>query len=199
MTITGALRGNRPGHGVSCGTPGAAPAALGRGGQRDPSAEVGLVCAPAALHGEGRTSWRVGQALLRSGFRGVRRTDANLSRKSSAIGLEALGRFVRHHRSSSTARSTPRRRSRNVNRARVGVDRRRIRSAEYCFSFFGYPAISLKQPVDWHHDPLPRPLARLPSHRIDHRPRPATKWMELNRLQHLPCWFKPGYSPAMTD
>lgn len=63
------------------------------------------------------------------------------------------------------------------------------RSADCSFSFFGYPAVSLGRPIDWHHDPFANlrwPDA--PSHRIDHRVAAGdVKWIwELNRLQHLP-------------
>lgn len=57
------------------------------------------------------------------------------------------------------------------------------------FRFFGYPAVSLSQPIDWHHDPIAD--VRWPdcrSERIDHRTAGGdVKWIwELNRLQHLP-------------
>jgi hypothetical protein len=71
----------------------------------------------------------------------------------------------------------------------------------YSFGFFGYPAVSLKQPVDWLHDPIadihwPDASAK----RIDHRTAAGdVKWIwELNRLQHLPslaqAWLFTGDS-----
>jgi len=80
------------------------------------------------------------------------------------------------------------------------------RVAEYSFSFFGYPEVSLHRPVDWHHDPFTdRRWPDAPSHRIDHRVASGdVKWIwELNRLQHLPllaqAWLFTGdnrYSAA---
>ena len=74
------------------------------------------------------------------------------------------------------------------------------------FRFFGYPAVLLKQPIDWHHDPFADVhWPDLPSNRIDHRvARGDVKWVwELNRLQHLPwlaqAWLFTGdkrYSQA---
>jgi len=60
---------------------------------------------------------------------------------------------------------------------------------EASFSFFGYAPVCLKQPIDWHHDPISD--VHWPdhkSHRIDHRTAGGdVKWIwELNRLQHLP-------------
>ena len=77
------------------------------------------------------------------------------------------------------------------------------------FSFFGHPPVCLKQPIDWHHDPISDvhwPAG--PSHRIDHRTAGGNvKWIwELNRLQHLPvlaqAWLFTGdnrYSQAAFD
>jgi hypothetical protein len=59
------------------------------------------------------------------------------------------------------------------------------------FRFFGYQAVSLERPINWHWDPISRlRWPDLPSQRIDHRvARGDVKWIwELNRLQHLP-WF----------
>lgn len=138
---------------------------------------------------KGELPWRVGQALLRSGFRGVR-TDANLSPEIVCDWTEALGRFratidrpvlLDRHRAEAIAQREPELVSGLIDAA--------DRSAEYCFSFFGYPAISLKQPVDWHHDPFANVRwPDSPSHRIDHRTAAGdVKWIwELNRLQHLP-------------
>lgn len=64
------------------------------------------------------------------------------------------------------------------------------RWAEYRFGFFGYPEVSLPQPVDWHRDPFTgQRWPDAPSHRINHRVASGdAKWIwELNRLQHLPC------------
>lgn len=57
------------------------------------------------------------------------------------------------------------------------------------FHFFGYPPVTLTQPVNWHFDPISKvswPTA--PSYRINHRVAGGdVKWIwELNRLQHLP-------------
>lgn len=57
------------------------------------------------------------------------------------------------------------------------------------FQFFGYPAVTLPQPIDWHYDPISKVhWPHLPSQRIDHRVAGGdAKWIwELNRLQHLP-------------
>jgi hypothetical protein len=78
-------------------------------------------------------------------------------------------------------------------------------AAQGCFAFFGYPAVTLKSPIDWHHDPfadLRWPDA--PSHRLDHRVAAGdVKWIwELNRLQHLPLlaqgWLFTGDSRYST-
>ena len=69
------------------------------------------------------------------------------------------------------------------------------------FEFFGYPVVTLKQPIDWHHDPFADlRWPDLPSHRLDHRVAGGdAKWIwELNRLQHLPllaeAWLFTGDS-----
>jgi len=138
---------------------------------------------------KGELPWRVGQALLRSGFRKVR-ADANLSPETVCDWTEALGRFraasdrpvlLDRHRAEVIAEREPELVSGLIDAA--------DRSAEYRFSFFGYPAISLKRPVDWHHDPFSNVRwPDSPSHRIDHRTAAGdVKWIwELNRLQHLP-------------
>lgn len=57
------------------------------------------------------------------------------------------------------------------------------------FQFFGYPAVTLSRPVDWHRDPISKVCwPRVPSNKIDHRVAGGdAKWIwELNRLQHLP-------------
>lgn len=138
---------------------------------------------------KGELTWRVGQALLRSGFRKMR-TDAILSPEFVGDWAVALDRFraasnrpilLDRDRAESIAEREPQLVSGLINAAN--------RSAEYRFSFFGYPAVSLEHPVDWHHDPFANvrwPAS--PSHRIDHRTAAGdVKWIwELNRLQHLP-------------
>ena len=57
------------------------------------------------------------------------------------------------------------------------------------FQFFGYPAVTLAEPVTWSYDPIAdHAWANRPSRRIDHRSAGCdVKWIwELNRLQHLP-------------
>ncbi len=81
--------------------------------------------------------------------------------------------------------------------------------ARYNFDFFGYAAVTLKQPVDWSHDPIADiRWPDLPANRIDHRTAAGdVKWIwELNRLQHLPAlaqaWLFTGdrrYSRAAFD
>lgn len=83
------------------------------------------------------------------------------------------------------------------------------RAADLTFRFFGYPAVSLQQPIDWNHDPLSNVhWPSLSSARINHRRSSAdVKWIwELNRLQHLPllaeAWLftgDPRYSAAALD
>ena len=62
-------------------------------------------------------------------------------------------------------------------------------ASERTFRFFGYPPVTLGQPMDWHSDPIAGvrwPL--IPSERINHRIADGdVQWIwELNRLQHLP-------------
>jgi hypothetical protein len=60
---------------------------------------------------------------------------------------------------------------------------------ENIFQFFGYPAASLTEPIDWHYDPISSVRwPQIPSNKIDHRVAGGdAKWIwELNRLQHLP-------------
>lgn len=144
---------------------------------------------------KGEIPWRVGQALLRSGFRG-RRTDPIFSPDSVGDWAGARDHFraasnrpilLDRHRAESIAEREPELVSGLIDAAN--------RVAEYRFSFFGYPAISLEQPVDWHHDPFAD--VRWPdsaSHRIDHRTAAGdVKWIwELNRLQHLP-WLSQAW------
>lgn len=57
------------------------------------------------------------------------------------------------------------------------------------FQFFGYPAIALPRPINWHLDPISNTAwPDLPANKIDHRASGGgVKWIwELNRLQHLP-------------
>lgn len=138
---------------------------------------------------KGELPWRVGQALLRSRFGGIR-AGANLHPDIICDWTEALSRF----RSASDrpvlldrqhAEAIAEREPKLVSELIDAADR----SAEYRFRFFGYPTISLKQPVDWHHDPFADVRwPDSPSHRIDHRTAAGdVKWIwELNRLQHLP-------------
>lgn len=77
------------------------------------------------------------------------------------------------------------------------------------FQFFGYPTVTLTQPVDWSHDPIAGfRWPDVPSSRINHRTAGAdVKWIwELNRLQQLPvlaeAWLftgDPRYSAAALD
>lgn len=63
------------------------------------------------------------------------------------------------------------------------------RAVNHSFCFFGYPAVSLGSPIDWHYDPLAGiHWPNVPSRRINHRVMAGdVKWVwELNRLQHLP-------------
>ena len=79
-------------------------------------------------------------------------------------------------------------------------------TSELSFRFFGYPAVTLEPPINWHYDPIhDRVWPDHPSHRIDHRSAGGdVKWIwELNRLQHLPwlaqAWLFTGddrYSKA---
>lgn len=73
------------------------------------------------------------------------------------------------------------------------------------FTFFGFPTVALRRPIDWHHDPVADvhwPV--VPSHRLD--PRTVSddvKWIwELNRLQHLvwlaEAWLFTGESRYST-
>lgn len=74
-------------------------------------------------------------------------------------------------------------------------------AVERSFCFFGYPAVTLEQPIDWHYDPVsdvrwPEVLSRKINHRIFAG---DVKWIwELNRLQHLPwlaqAWLFTGES-----
>ncbi len=73
--------------------------------------------------------------------------------------------------------------------------------AKYSFRYFGYPAVSLKQPIDWRYDPIAKVRwPDVPAERIDHRAAAGdVKWIwELNRLQHLPwlaeAWLFTGDS-----
>ena len=77
------------------------------------------------------------------------------------------------------------------------------------FQFFGYPAVSLRQPIDWNHEPIAgqqgpsRGASRFGGRRIAG----DVKWIwELNRLQHLPllaqAWLFTGdvrYSTAALE
>lgn len=72
-------------------------------------------------------------------------------------------------------------------------------SMQRSFCFFGYPAVTLTGPIDWHYDPIADlHWPELPSLRINHRVCPGdVKWIwELNRLQHLPwlaqAWLYTG-------
>lgn len=77
------------------------------------------------------------------------------------------------------------------------------------FEFFGYGPVSLRQPIDWHYDPIAQQhWPDRASNRINHRTVSAdVKWIwELNRLQHLPwlaqAWLFTGdgtYSRAAFD
>jgi hypothetical protein len=63
------------------------------------------------------------------------------------------------------------------------------RAANFSFKYFGYPEVSLPDPIDWNYDPIAG--VRWPdaaANRIDHRVAQGdVKWIwELNRLQHLP-------------
>jgi len=69
------------------------------------------------------------------------------------------------------------------------------------FQFFGYPAVSLGDPIDWNRDPIAGVRwPELPARRINHRVEKGdVKWIwELNRLQHLPwlaqAWLFTGDS-----
>jgi hypothetical protein len=74
------------------------------------------------------------------------------------------------------------------------------------FQFFGYPAVTLHEPINWNHDPIAdHTWPDRPAERIDHRSAGCdVKWIwELNRLQHLPwlaqAWLFTGddrYSKA---
>lgn len=75
------------------------------------------------------------------------------------------------------------------------------RAVQNSFQFFGYPAVTLTSPIDWHYDPLSDiHWPNLPSRRINHRVGAGdVKWIwELNRLQHLPwlaqAWLFTGDS-----
>ncbi len=80
----------------------------------------------------------------------------------------------------------------------------RWRSDSFCY--FGYPAVSLGQPIDWHYDPIANvrwpDIAARKSTTVSRRG--DVKWIwELNRLQHLPwlaqAWLFTGdnrYSSA---
>ncbi|AKK30259.1 hypothetical protein AB431_05225 [Mycobacterium sp. EPa45] len=63
------------------------------------------------------------------------------------------------------------------------------RAVQRSFRFFGYPAVVLSSPIDWHYDPVADVhWPDLPSERINYRNSAGDiKWIwELNRLQHLP-------------
>jgi hypothetical protein len=151
--------------------------------------------------------WRAGQALLALGSR-ERHPAAIIALDGAALHAEiALEQFR-------TGADRPvlldRRRAEVIMDRVPGLVDQLLDSAdlasECSFRFFGYPAVSLKQPIDWHHDPIADlRWPDLPSHRIDHRDASGdVKWIwELNRLQHLPwlaqAWLFTGdnrYSQA---
>ncbi len=150
---------------------------------------------------KGEVAWRAGQVLQR--FKSDGETTADILAPVDHLGWqEALERFR-------AAEGRPVLLDRTGAAAIAGrepalvADLTRLADqlAEGSFAFFGYPPVSLKRPIDWHHDPfadLRWPDA--PSHRLDHRVAAGdVKWIwELNRLQHLPllaqAWLFTGDS-----
>jgi hypothetical protein len=138
---------------------------------------------------KGELFWRAGQALLPT-RQGKARPDAVMPCDGAEDWEQSLQRF----RVGANRPMLLDRRRAHIIRDRDPAFVTRLRdsadmAAQCSFRFFGYPAVSLKRPIDWHHDPIAdRHWPDLPSNRIDHRViRGDVKWIwELNRLQHLP-------------
>jgi len=138
---------------------------------------------------KGEIPWRMGQVLLRNPYYGFR-ADEVLSNTVTPDWLAALESFraacnrpvlLDRDRAALIAQGEPELVAGLIGAADLAANCR--------FQFFGYPAIALKLPINWHHDPIGDvSWPMLPSHRIDHRTAGGdVKWIwELNRLQHLP-------------
>ncbi|MFD6058908.1 heparinase II/III family protein [Rhodococcus wratislaviensis] len=131
---------------------------------------------------------RAGRSLISHGGRGAA-SDADLFGTPEADWDAALARFrecagrpilLDRGRAAVIAREHP-----------AGVEQV-IAAAERVaggrFAYFGYPEVTLPEPIDWHYDPHSKvgwPV--VPASRIDHRTADGDpKWIwELNRLQHL--------------